>query len=69
MNTKHNRHKIAAGFIAAGITITASTVASTYLVKGIVTDATDNSPIPGAIVRVYAEGDTVLPILSDVTDS
>ena len=57
------------GILSAGMILSISLTASKYIVKGVVTDAVDGTPCPGVIMRIYAENDSVLPLLSNITDS
>lgn len=55
--------------LAATSIVTVCTAASDFIVRGVVTAASDNTPCPGVLYRVYADNDTVLPVLSNVADS
>ncbi|MBD5203265.1 MAG: outer membrane beta-barrel protein [Bacteroidales bacterium] len=50
-------------------TISLSTIASNYIVRGVVSDTLTREPNPGTLIRVYAENDTVLPTYTTLTDS
>lgn len=68
MSGKILRRAVLGSLLATGA-IALSTAAATYIVRGVVSDAVDNSPCAGTLVRIYAENDTLLPILTTITDS
>lgn len=69
MKIENIRVKMAFFAAIASATIGLSIIASNYIVKGVVMDVTENTPCPGALVRIYADKDSVLPVVTDITDS
>lgn len=69
MKIENIRVKIAFFAAIASATIGLSIIASNYIVKGVVMDITENTPCSGALVRIYADKDSVLPVVTDITDS
>ena len=59
---------ISFALISTSLMFTAAAWGSLYKVSGTVAD-TDGGPLPGALYRIYAPSDSVMPVVSNVTDS
>ncbi len=59
---------ISFALVSTSLMFTAAAWGSLYKVSGTVAD-TDGGPLPGALYRIYAPSDSVMPVVSNVTDS
>ena len=59
---------ISFALLSTSLMFTAAAWGSLYKVSGTVAD-TDGGPLPGALYRIYAPSDSVMPVVSNVTDS
>jgi len=70
MNINYSGKKQILTFLAVGATgILMPTLAKVYEVKGVVTETATGNGCPAAMYRIYSASDTILPVVSNITDT